>query len=272
MVGIYKITSPTGRIYIGQSIDIMFRWKTYNQKLKKNSQPRLYRSFLKHGVENHIFEIIEECEFDILDCRERHYQEVFDTISKNGLNCTITKCGENKMKYLKGLNSKSIEVYDTFYHIHYASIGEASEKSGIYKSQLRDKLSGKIYNNTRFVYKKDWDENIFKELKVFKYGTKVIDTITFQVFDNVSIAAEIYNIPKATLYDYLNERVPNKTNLVYLEEIKRQEKNKQNNGIKLIDCNGMIYKSISEAALKTGINISTIRYQLKKGIGNLKAL
>ena len=29
MTGIYKITSPTGRIYIGQSVDIYYRWNDY---------------------------------------------------------------------------------------------------------------------------------------------------------------------------------------------------------------------------------------------------
>ena len=29
MIGIYKITSPSGKVYIGQSIDIERRWKKY---------------------------------------------------------------------------------------------------------------------------------------------------------------------------------------------------------------------------------------------------
>jgi len=39
-IGIYKITSPTHRIYIGQSINIEQRWKGYSiTKLK--SQPKI---------------------------------------------------------------------------------------------------------------------------------------------------------------------------------------------------------------------------------------
>lgn len=33
MIGIYKITSPSNRIYIGQSIDIEARWKSYKTSL-----------------------------------------------------------------------------------------------------------------------------------------------------------------------------------------------------------------------------------------------
>lgn len=57
MVGIYKITSPTGKVYIGQSTDIEKRWKHY-KKHKCKSQRRLYNSFQKYGVDNHKFEIL----------------------------------------------------------------------------------------------------------------------------------------------------------------------------------------------------------------------
>jgi group I intron endonuclease len=54
MTGIYKITSPTKKVYIGQSKDIIKRFKSYNQKLGKG-QPRLNNSFLKYGIKNHVF-------------------------------------------------------------------------------------------------------------------------------------------------------------------------------------------------------------------------
>ena len=60
IIGIYKITSPTNRIYIGSSNDIYNRWCSY-KNLKCKSQTKLYNSLLKYGAENHIFEIIENC-------------------------------------------------------------------------------------------------------------------------------------------------------------------------------------------------------------------
>ena len=60
MIGVYKITSPSGKIYIGQSWNIERRFKEYTRKSNKK-QTKLYNSFLKHGVETHKFEII--CEF-----------------------------------------------------------------------------------------------------------------------------------------------------------------------------------------------------------------
>lgn len=89
-IGIYKITSPSGKIYIGQSINIETRWKKY-EKLKCIKQPALYNSFNKHGVENHIFEIIEECEVEQLNNKERFWQDHYNVIDKNkGLNCVLT--------------------------------------------------------------------------------------------------------------------------------------------------------------------------------------
>lgn len=85
--GIYKITSPKNRIYIGQSVNIENRLCKY-KKLACEDQTRLYRSLLKHGVENHSFEIIHICKKDELNFLECHYIEFFNTFNtKNGLNC-----------------------------------------------------------------------------------------------------------------------------------------------------------------------------------------
>jgi hypothetical protein len=48
MVGIYKISNPNGRIYIGQSTNIELRWGKYS-KLHCKDQPSLYLSLKKHG-------------------------------------------------------------------------------------------------------------------------------------------------------------------------------------------------------------------------------
>lgn len=44
--GIYKITSPTNKIYVGQSIDIEKRWKKYRDWVNHN-QPKIFRSMKK---------------------------------------------------------------------------------------------------------------------------------------------------------------------------------------------------------------------------------
>lgn len=76
MIGIYKIINPKGKIYIGQSVNIKRRRKEY-EKIKCISQPKLYNSFKKHGVENHKFEIIEECSLDQLNEKEIYWKQYY---------------------------------------------------------------------------------------------------------------------------------------------------------------------------------------------------
>ena len=90
MIGIYKITNPNNKIYIGQSVDLIVRINNYKKMTTSISEQRaIYNSLLKYGVENHTFEIIEECEIELLNEKERYWQEYYDCV-KNGLNCKYT--------------------------------------------------------------------------------------------------------------------------------------------------------------------------------------
>lgn len=76
MVGIYKITSPTGRVYIGQSWNIEKRKQLY-KSLKCERQGKLYNSLTRHSWNKHTFSIIHELPFDttqqVLDSYETLY-------------------------------------------------------------------------------------------------------------------------------------------------------------------------------------------------------
>ena len=88
MVGIYKITSPTGKIYIGQSVDIENRW-LYYKRYGSIGQPKLNSSFKKYQYVAHTFEVVEECRVEDLNSRERYWQEWFNVLEE-GLNCRLT--------------------------------------------------------------------------------------------------------------------------------------------------------------------------------------
>lgn len=83
--GIYKITSPTGKVYIGQSTDIKRRFNSY-KRIKESDHPKLYNSIKKYGYLSHTFDILEECGSLMLDEKEIYYIKFFDSI-KTGLNC-----------------------------------------------------------------------------------------------------------------------------------------------------------------------------------------
>jgi group I intron endonuclease len=95
MIGIYKILSPSGKVYIGQSVNINKRWRTYLNGHIKN-QRKLKNSFDKYGVDNHIFEVLCECSNDNLNELEVYYSELYNSTSSNGLN--IRQCGGAKSK------------------------------------------------------------------------------------------------------------------------------------------------------------------------------
>jgi len=53
MIGIYKITSPSNKVYIGQAINIKKRWKQYINPNLSSVGPKLLNSLKKHGYEAH---------------------------------------------------------------------------------------------------------------------------------------------------------------------------------------------------------------------------
>ena len=81
IVGIYKITSPAGKVYVGQSWNIYKRWGGYKNESETKSQTLIYRSISKHGISSHKFEILHQLPKDIdqsiIDAYESLYIELY---------------------------------------------------------------------------------------------------------------------------------------------------------------------------------------------------
>lgn len=92
MTGIYKITSPTGKIYIGQAVDIPRRLKSYASNSCVH-QPKVYNSINKHGWESHTVEVLQECCEVELNKLERYWQDHYNAV-ENGLNSRYTATSE----------------------------------------------------------------------------------------------------------------------------------------------------------------------------------
>lgn len=74
--GVYKITNKiTGDFYIGSSKDIKRRWRDHIKLSQWKAHPntRLYKDMFEFGLDNFLFEIIEET--DNLKEREQYYIE-----------------------------------------------------------------------------------------------------------------------------------------------------------------------------------------------------
>jgi group I intron endonuclease len=77
MIGIYKITSPSNKVYIGQAINIKKRWKQYINPNLSSVGPKLLNSLKKYGYEAHIPDILEECSLEQLNDKETFYKQQF---------------------------------------------------------------------------------------------------------------------------------------------------------------------------------------------------
>lgn len=162
--GIYKITSPTGRVYIGQSVDIEFRWKGYKRGCNVNSQVRLRNSFSKYNVLNHTFEVVEVCSIEELNCRERYWQDFYNVLN-GGLNCILQECASysrvfsqetkqkmsksQKKKILTALHKENIKKnHNTLKdnYVHWNTGKKLSEKTIDKIKKSSNKLSVLQYN------------------------------------------------------------------------------------------------------------------------------
>ena len=105
MVGIYKITSPSSKVYIGQSFNIKRRWSVYRGM--RFYKCKLYSSFLKWGVKNHIFEMVHELPIDVsrdvMNNYECFYMEQYKNCEVELLNL---KGGGSKGRYSKESREK----------------------------------------------------------------------------------------------------------------------------------------------------------------------
>jgi group I intron endonuclease len=108
--GIYKITSPSNKVYIGQSIDIIKRFKFYCG-LHCRQQQLIYNSLKKHGVDKHKFEVLCQCSREELNNLEVYYIDLYQSFnSKFGLNLKegggnydVTKQSKKRTHYNLGV-------------------------------------------------------------------------------------------------------------------------------------------------------------------------
>ena len=167
MIGIYKITSPSGKIYIGQSWDISYRFDYYCTS-KAPGQPKLNNSFKKYGQLTHSFEVIAEllpnsASQKILDELEislihKHYEDGFQmlNIAYGGGGGRITEAtkkklselnkGEKHPQYGKKKNPESIEKR-RIKMIGWKQSPEAKEK--LRKANTGRKMSPQSVEKTR---------------------------------------------------------------------------------------------------------------------------
>lgn len=129
MVGIYKITNKlNGKAYVGQSNDIERRFKEHQQKGESSRIP-LDVAIQKYGKDNFTYEILEECQLNELNQKEKYWISTLNTI-ENGYNCSeggdqqsvgenngrskITEEQVKKIRQAYAEHKKQKEVYEEY--------------------------------------------------------------------------------------------------------------------------------------------------------------
>lgn len=190
MIGIYKITSPSNRVYIGQSIRIEERILEYKKNKNCNGQPKLLNSFLKYGIENHLFEIIEECDVILLNERERYWQEFYNVII-DGLNCILTNTNDKKAVFSKNIREKM-----------------SKSKKG--KKQSDAHVKKRVESKLGYKHSEETKNKISN-----KRNKLIIDLSTGIFYNNCLEASTALCIKKSTLQAMIIGRLNNKTNLIF---------------------------------------------------------
>jgi len=148
ITGIYKITNiVNNKVYIGSSINVKKRCNQHFRMLKNSNHhsSKLQNAYNRYGKESFIFEIIEECDKNVITDREQYWLDKLDSYN-NGYNCTLnvekTMLGkkhsdESKNKMRKKHKSFSIPIENRRF----------GEKNPMYGVKRSDRIR-KILNKT----------------------------------------------------------------------------------------------------------------------------
>lgn len=240
--GIYKIENIlNNKKYIGQSVDIMQRFRQQRYVLRHNisKNERLQFEYNQYGEENFTFQIIELCEESNLDERECYYISLYNTLDFNfrynietggkigkenehkKFGRTITKA-ENKKSFKYEKSKVKVVLLNTrevFESAEIAAKEKGTDRSsllkcckGILLSSGKDsegnKMVWRVYEDYISMTNKGIEEaiNISQNYKCKALYQKIKCIETGEVFDSIKEACEKYNTSPSNITGYLKGR------------------------------------------------------------------
>lgn len=228
LAGIYEITSPTGKVYVGQSWNILRRFRTYAIN-KCEQQRKLYNSLVKYGWSAHKKRILQLFDASTLtqECLNRceiasiEYNKI---IGKEMLNLASggsngRPCEETREKYRQRTGERnhawgvkrSKEFCDNRRGEKNPNYGKRGTLNANYgKKQTKERILktsgvnnywyGKKGPQCPFYGKKQSKEAIEKRSGANHPKAKgVIDTLTGKKYDTIGIASKAIGIASRTL-------------------------------------------------------------------------
>jgi group I intron endonuclease len=192
--GIYKITSPSGKVYIGESKNIKSRCLCYLTPNRVKKQRAIYNSLIKYSPDKHSIEILELCDIEFLLEKERYYQELYNSID-TGLNCLLTSTKDKKMIWSKDTIEKMSKNQrgenNTFF-------GKKHSPESLEKISKRSSGEGNPNYGGKFKTNEWIRKQSISNSKVF---IKIIDTITGEeyLFMNSKEAATFFGCSPSSI-------------------------------------------------------------------------
>jgi group I intron endonuclease len=198
--GIYKIVSPSGRVYIGKSVNIKNRFRSYKHLRKQSIGRYLYHSFEKYGVDNHVFEILHQtesyCPDWILKELEKHFIALYKDLGHSLLN--LTNGGDGSLGYKHLEESKQqmrIDRIGTFAGIDNPNYGKGlkRELNGMWGKTHSNEAVAKIINTKK---NRDYSQGIVQ---------LNIEGLVLNEYKTATEAANFLNIKRHNIICALNK-------------------------------------------------------------------
>lgn len=187
---IYKYTSPSGKSYIGQTVQSLEERARNGKGYRKCGI--FYKAIIKYGFENFRVEILEEAPIDLLDEKEKEWISFFETQTPSGYN--LTNGGE-------GGKTRQVYQYDAEtgqFMASYPSLTEAAKVNNLHDiSYISDCLHNRRKASLGYCWSFEKYEKIDpvkwfsqEKRKVYAYN---LDGTFFREFDSVADAARFIN-------------------------------------------------------------------------------
>lgn len=239
---IYKITNPSGKVYIGQSWNFTARLYFY-KSLNCKGQPALYNSLMKYGYENHTIDILCKLPDDIdqltLDEKEVYYWKLYKECGIETLNCrepgrggkrtkeSIRKTAE-KLKGRKLSDEHKNKIIKINRSEEQRILRSKKLKGHIVSKETREKISDIIKEKWKNgEYKNRKERNDKKEkVKIDRYciNCKKIKTVNIfsgeiKIYNNYKDCAKELEFKPATILSYINKNTISKNLRFFYNEI-----------------------------------------------------
>lgn len=186
---IYKYTSPSGKSYIGQTVQSLSNRAGHNGKNYIGCK-YFYNAIKKHGWNNFIVEILGEFPIEQLNYQERRYIEIFNTLAPNGYNIQF-----DEKDYHKG--RKIIYQYDTDGILirSWQGLKDAADTLDISLQSLSACLNGKTKTCGGYYWS-------FQLLEKYPVQEKIDNTakIVYMLDDNNVVLQSFKSIAEAAKY------------------------------------------------------------------------